>query len=198
MAASGEPTVEKLSLQDQDSEDDEDDLGLNVSIKRKGATQQTNGLHAHLSSQIMIQFRDSLSLPPQWLLGFCDEPESEHSLLRHHFPSKVGGRPAWLNPLELPSAEQLQCAITRKPLDFLLQIYAPIEENPEAFHRSVYIFISPKGTCFASLYNWHTSCHYELLLVACVPIITLITFFIANYHIIANSLLHNDRHAAAP
>lgn len=31
--------------------------------------------------------------PMQLLLGFVEEPEAPHALLRHRFPSKVGGRP---------------------------------------------------------------------------------------------------------
>ncbi len=29
----------------------------------------------------------------QWMLGFVDDAESPATLLRHRFPSKVGGRP---------------------------------------------------------------------------------------------------------
>ena len=34
----------------------------------------------------------------QWLLGFIELPENEHCLLRHKFPSKVGGRPVECRP----------------------------------------------------------------------------------------------------
>ena len=56
-----------------------------------------------------------------WMLGFVDDPADPVDLLRHRFPSKVGGRPAWLDPLHLPSASQLTCKATGQPLDFLLQ-----------------------------------------------------------------------------
>lgn len=36
--------------------------------------------------------------------------------------AQVGGRPAWLDPLHLPSPEQLTCRVTGKPLEFLLQV----------------------------------------------------------------------------
>ena len=36
--------------------------------------------------------------------------------------TQVGGRPAWLDPLHLPSADQLTCRVTGKPLEFLLQV----------------------------------------------------------------------------
>ena len=32
-------------------------------------------------------------------LGFAEEPERPHFLRRHFFPSKVGGEPAWLDPV---------------------------------------------------------------------------------------------------
>jgi pre-rRNA-processing protein TSR4 len=131
----------------------------------------------------------------EWLLGFVEPPRKRTDLLRHRFPSKVGGRPAWLDPLYLPTEEQLTCRVTGKPLDFLLQVpsraatrrvvhesrlfaiclllqrqasctcapqycgstssvdslpiarqvYAPVEDNPAAFHRTMFLFISPEG-----------------------------------------------------
>lgn len=57
-----------------------------------------------------------------WLLGFVEPPRKRADLLRHRFPSKVGGRPAWLDPLHLPTPEQLTCRVSGKPLDFLLQV----------------------------------------------------------------------------
>lgn len=58
----------------------------------------------------------------EWLLGFVEPPRRRTDLLRHRFPSKVGGRPAWLDPLHLPTEEQLTCRVTGKPLDYLLQV----------------------------------------------------------------------------
>ncbi|PNW84571.1 hypothetical protein CHLRE_03g149500v5 [Chlamydomonas reinhardtii] len=83
----------------------------------------------------------------QWNLGFVEEPEKPHLLMRHRFPSKVGGRPAWLDPLRLPSTDMLTCKASGKPLDFLLQVYAPVDANPdEGFHRALFLFISPEGS----------------------------------------------------
>lgn len=58
----------------------------------------------------------------EWLLGFVERPRKRTDLLRHRFPSKVGGHPAWLDPLHLPTDDQLTCRVTGKPLDFLLQV----------------------------------------------------------------------------
>ncbi|KAK9819849.1 hypothetical protein WJX72_003204 [[Myrmecia] bisecta] len=88
---------------------------------------------------------DSSSEELQWLLGFVEPPAKPAALLRHRFPSKVGGRPAWLHPTHLPSREQLLCKVTGRPLSFLLQVYAPIDDNPNAFHRAVFVFVSPQG-----------------------------------------------------
>eukprot|EP00960_Hanusia_phi_P074320 768210-Hanusia_phi.AAC.3 len=67
------------------------------------------------------------------------------------FPSKVGGRPAWLDPEHLPAAQQLRCGAEGSDgkcgrlLSFLLQIYAPVPGGPEhAFHRSIFIFFCPE------------------------------------------------------
>ena len=79
-----------------------------------------------------------------WNLGFVEPIRSPTSLLRHRFPSKVGGRPAWLDPVHIPTSALL-CPTTQHTLQFLLQLYAPLEDAPHAFHRTVYVFISPRG-----------------------------------------------------
>ncbi|GAX76516.1 hypothetical protein CEUSTIGMA_g3962.t1 [Chlamydomonas eustigma] len=85
----------------------------------------------------------------EWLLGFVEPSRNPHDLLRHRFPSKVGGRPAWLNPSDLPSSQQLTCSLTGQPLRFLLQVYAPPPEEEvesiEAFHRTLFVFVSAEG-----------------------------------------------------
>lgn len=94
---------------------------------------------------------------------------------------------AWLDPVHLPSAEQLKCKASGKPLDFLLQVQAhshalairrvqqsepaaaplcvlvqeiieatsrysvqvyatpsAFDQDPAAFHRTTFLFISPQ------------------------------------------------------
>lgn len=80
-----------------------------------------------------------------WVLGFAEAPLGPLDLLRHRFPSKIGGRPAWLDPMHLPSLDHLHCPSEGTVMKFLLQIYAPVDDNPEAFHRSLFIFISPRA-----------------------------------------------------
>jgi pre-rRNA-processing protein TSR4 len=80
----------------------------------------------------------------EWNIGFVEEcPPLE--LSRQLFPSKVGGRPAYVNPVDVPTEKQLKCLYTREPLDFLLQVYAPDDDEPTAFHRAIYVFTSPHG-----------------------------------------------------
>ena len=54
-------------------------------------------------------------------LGFAIEADPT-DLLRNHFVSKMGGVPAWLDPVQLPLASsELRCAASGAPLRFLLR-----------------------------------------------------------------------------
>lgn len=90
---------------------------------------------------------DAVSLDQQWNLGFVDPLTDPKKLLRHRLCSKVGGRPAWLDPVHLPTPEQLTCKGTGTPYNFLLQVYAPpLEDTEAAFHRTIFVFIPSKGS----------------------------------------------------
>ncbi|XP_057474564.1 uncharacterized protein LOC130762755 [Actinidia eriantha] len=80
-------------------------------------------------------------------LGFVEKPKNRWSLLRQLFPSKAGGVPAWLNPINLPSGRSCQCDICGQPLQFLLQVYAPLAEKEFAFHRTLFVFMCPSMVC---------------------------------------------------
>ena len=60
---------------------------------------------------------------------------------------KVGGQPVWLNTVGIPSPSDLQCKCCNSQMIFLLQIYCPLDEVDDAFHRSLYIFICKKKSC---------------------------------------------------
>ena len=60
---------------------------------------------------------------------------------------KVGGAPIWLDPVNLPSPDALLCTICKEPRKFLLQIYCPLDEIENAFHRSIYVFCCQKASC---------------------------------------------------
>lgn len=63
------------------------------------------------------------------------------------FPSKVGGKPAWLNLKDIPGERDLQCEYCKEPCIFLCQIYAPYDDSMCAFHRTIYVFICKKVEC---------------------------------------------------
>lgn len=85
-----------------------------------------------------------LPLPVQ--LGFS-EPSEPHLLGRHHFPSKLGGRPAWLDPLNLPPPSQVTCQHCHQPLTFLCQLYCPLEGRDDCFHRTVFVLVCAAPGC---------------------------------------------------
>ncbi|XP_011497016.1 PREDICTED: programmed cell death protein 2 [Ceratosolen solmsi marchali] len=69
------------------------------------------------------------------------------------FPSKVGGKPAWLELKNIPDAKQLACNHCKNPCIFLCQIYAPYEEDEKAFHRTLFVFICKNVDCCKENYN---------------------------------------------
>uniref|UniRef100_A0A3Q3WXJ0 MYND-type domain-containing protein n=1 Tax=Mola mola TaxID=94237 RepID=A0A3Q3WXJ0_MOLML len=81
------------------------------------------------------------------VLGFLEEAES-WCLLSPQFPSKVGGRPAWLGQRGLPSLPELECEICRLPMAFLLQVYAPISGQERSFHRTLFVFCCKTNECY--------------------------------------------------
>lgn len=79
-------------------------------------------------------------------LGFVENCEPWR-LESRFFPSKVGGKPAWLDLKNIPNADDLACDYCHDPCIFLCQIYAPIEDYPNTFHRTIYVFICKKIDC---------------------------------------------------
>ncbi|XP_026328710.1 programmed cell death protein 2 [Hyposmocoma kahamanoa] len=79
-------------------------------------------------------------------IGFLEE-KSNWLLHPKYFPSKVGGKPAWLDLKNLPNPTELSCKICNDPFVFLCQIYAPFEESSDHFHRTLFIFICRNGSC---------------------------------------------------
>lgn len=83
------------------------------------------------------------------VLGFLEE--AEHWRLRSpQFPSKVGGRPAWLSQLQLPAPAELLCERCRLPLGFLLQVYAPVVGSERSFHRTLFVFCCRTPACYTT------------------------------------------------
>lgn len=82
------------------------------------------------------------------ILGFIDQPNNAQYLLRQYFPSKIGGRPAWLLPCNLPTIQKLTCKYCNNIMTFLLQLYAPLRQLQQTtFHRTLYLFTCNNTTC---------------------------------------------------
>ncbi|XP_076752195.1 zinc finger protein RP-8 [Xylocopa sonorina] len=79
-------------------------------------------------------------------LGFVQKCDS-WLLESRFFPSKVGGKPAWLDLKNIPGEKDLQCDYCKEPCIFLCQIYAPYEDSEDAFHRTIFVFICKKAEC---------------------------------------------------
>uniref|UniRef100_A0A8C4NKF4 MYND-type domain-containing protein n=1 Tax=Eptatretus burgeri TaxID=7764 RepID=A0A8C4NKF4_EPTBU len=82
------------------------------------------------------------------MLGFLERPEERWRLTSAHFPSKVGGKPAWLALDPLPGRSELACRRCGKPCVFLLQVYAPLSEKEHCFHRVLFLFICQDPDCY--------------------------------------------------
>ncbi|CAH1970636.1 unnamed protein product [Acanthoscelides obtectus] len=88
-------------------------------------------------------------------LGYLEEQCESWKLQSRFFPSKVGGKPAWVRLDSVPDADQLQCRKCGDPTIFLLQLYAPFdgrahipaESVTKNFHRSLFVFICKNPDC---------------------------------------------------
>ncbi|XP_055282755.1 programmed cell death protein 2-like isoform X2 [Moschus berezovskii] len=83
-------------------------------------------------------------------LGFVEAAPSWR-LRSEQFPSKVGGRPAWLSAAGLPGPPELACPLCGRPMAFLLQVYAPLSGRADAFHRCLFLFCCRTPPCCCGL-----------------------------------------------
>lgn len=83
-------------------------------------------------------------------LGFAEKPVDLDRLTSPYFPSKIGGKPAWLDH-RLPLSEDLVCRKCNKPRVFLLQVYAPIDHLTHCYHRTLYIFCCREPSCHSRI-----------------------------------------------
>jgi len=81
-------------------------------------------------------------------LGFLETDYEAWEVESRHFPSKVGGKPAWLDLKDLPSVSQMECQHCHRPRKFLLQVYAPDNNLSQAFHRTIFLFICTNNSCW--------------------------------------------------
>ncbi len=87
-------------------------------------------------------------------LGFVQKCADCAKLRSHYFPSKVGGKPAWLVLLNLPKTNELCCLNCGKPCVFLLQVYSPNNSREDCFHRTVLIFVCRESGCSVAKNNF--------------------------------------------
>ncbi|XP_008404036.1 programmed cell death protein 2 [Poecilia reticulata] len=89
-----------------------------------------------------------MSSSPEVVLGFLEEAEPWR-LQSPQFPSKVGGKPAWLSQRGLPLQSDLECEKCGLPMVFLLQVYAPISGQDRSFHRTLFLFCCKTPECYS-------------------------------------------------
>lgn len=86
------------------------------------------------------------------VLGFV-EPATEDTAVPTNFASKAGGRPVWLYREPRPPPQVTRCSNCLQPDRFLLQVYAPIEEDvvghSQAFHRTLYVSVCRNSACLS-------------------------------------------------
>jgi len=86
-------------------------------------------------------------------LGFAEKCEQKVYLSSLFYPSKLGGRPAWLRWDSLPKPEKLQCGNCGEQMVLLCQIYVPMDlpvdqgSPPQPYHRTLYLFCCRNGPC---------------------------------------------------
>lgn len=80
-------------------------------------------------------------------LGFVKESSKAHRLQSCYFPSKIGGKPAWLELASLPRSELIQCPKCKQPMVHLIQVYAPLDGKEACFHRTLFVFLCKNSQC---------------------------------------------------
>lgn len=81
-------------------------------------------------------------------LGFVEKVDNPLTICSLFFPSKVGGKPSWLDLQDLPDSSILLCNECKKPLVFLMQLYSPVSEDEHCFHRTIFLFCCKNGLCY--------------------------------------------------
>ncbi|KAJ6633103.1 Programmed cell death protein 2 [Pseudolycoriella hygida] len=82
-------------------------------------------------------------------LGYAEECEP-WELTNTYFPSKIGGRPAWLNLENIPNTDEMKCWKCGKTLVFLCQVYASLDISNDCFHRSIFVFVCKDASCWVN------------------------------------------------
>jgi len=78
-------------------------------------------------------------------LGIARTTTNKHELKPENFPSTFGLNPVWI--AKPPDTNLLRCGNCKGIMTFILQAYASIDENEEAYHRILYVFGCVKEKC---------------------------------------------------
>lgn len=103
-------------------------------------------------------------LSAEVVLGFLEDAEPWR-LLSPQFPSKVGGKPAWLSLRGLPDLPELECEMCRLPMVFLLQVSGVWGEF---YDPSSYFFVSKIHIVLTQLLLLKLR-HWQLNFSVCQP-----------------------------
>lgn len=149
-SASAEKRFDDLDISSDEDDDDEIDDVNNNNVETSvdvGLIDDTDDL-------------DSLTHDDRKLLAI--------RLSSPFFPSKIGGKPSWLDYTHVPKAEavattstsgeiNLACDTCKSQLVFLLQLYAPISDTDKfvaelesadaCFHRALFVFVCTNNEC---------------------------------------------------
>uniref|UniRef100_A0A1I7XGK2 Programmed cell death protein 2 n=1 Tax=Heterorhabditis bacteriophora TaxID=37862 RepID=A0A1I7XGK2_HETBA len=100
---------------------------------------------AHVLTIIILFLDDPVYLG----FGAIVEPNDLYRLRSQYLPlGKIGGKPSWLNPKNIPTSSDLECKICKKAMCFLIQIYATNNDDPvHSFHRTIFIFVCRNSYC---------------------------------------------------
>lgn len=93
-------------------------------------------------------------------LGFLEEC-APWLLTNTYFPSKVGGKPAWLELDHIPQLDQMKCRMCQEVMVFLCQVYASQEDIDHCFHRSIFVFVCKNSSC------WQPNCSKHIVAFRC-------------------------------
>ena len=88
-------------------------------------------------------------------LGFLEAIGTldEWQLESRFFPSKLGGKPSWLDLKDLPPTSQIECPTCNTPRSFLCQIYANIDDFTACFHRTLFVFMC-RTVSVSAKFDW--------------------------------------------
>jgi len=98
-----------------------------------------------LGSENIVQTLYQLGFLEEGVNALHDDPN-----WRNWDGGRIGGKPAWLNPAAAPPPSALLCTSCNEPLQFVLQIYCPLDEVVSAFHRDLYVFSCRHARCIAT------------------------------------------------